>query len=327
MNSTEWREQVKPQLDAGQFELIKVIDDGTNLSNEIGLVQLHSTGELIIWKVMLTAKKYHQKRKALTEIVTVLLDEGLGGERITGRTYVGKFGPTEAYSRHWSDQPKEADRRRVCEVIHQWLPGIAGDEWRGRVYGMTGDLDRADAYCRGVIEGHPDAERMALIDLLTINQDRSARNWLTDNGKRFWAIDNGMAWFHTYPDSQEWRGGCVVDDVVIQNPPWRFISGIFATSYVGKPFSAGLLRQMNAFDWLNFRAGINKACRWLDLPLLADDWRFLGLERRFRWMASRCRFATRDEYRRWHSGSSLMTPPEIVDSGGKIVWVIGDDRE
>jgi hypothetical protein len=331
VGSIDYRQTIKPVL--SQAEFIQVMTegaakphDGTNLSNEIGLWRLPD-GRMVIQKVMLTAIKYHQRRKALTEMVHVLLDEGLGSGRVTADTYAETFEPTDTYISHWGDKPKDPTRQRVVHIVHDYLPGIPGDEWRGAAYRQLGDLNRADTYCRGVIEAHVDAERIALLDFLTINQDRSARNWLAELfGRRFWAIDNGMAWFHEYPNSDEWKIGTVIDDVLLQTKPWQFISGVFTTSYAGRQLSLGLLEATRSFDWPKFDDSLDLACDWLGLPSLSLDWRLLGLKRRFGFILLHKRFPTADEYRSWLQGSDLMTPDEIVETGGQLIWRRDDDR-
>jgi hypothetical protein len=301
------------------------LHDGTNQSNEIGLLRV---GNLtVLQKVMLTSAKYHQRRKALAEMVSAWLDEGLGGDRVVPPTYAEVFQPTRGYDTMWGEKPKDPGRVRVCHLVHEYLDAVPGDEWRGHEYRQLGNLDHADAHCRSVIENHPDAERIALIDFLTINQDRSARNWVTDYGRRFYAIDNGMAWFHEYPESDGWKIGCVIDDVLIQRGEWRFISGVFTTSYAGRRLSNALRKQLLYFDWKQFCQNLDLSCQWLGLSQLSLDWRFLGLSRRLEWISAMKRFPTADEYRGWlNDGSELMTPPEVVASGGKLVWRNVEDR-
>jgi hypothetical protein len=331
MGNREFRNRIKPLLESGNYGFDQIMSDGgnrrhdgTNQSNEIGLLRVGDQN--VMQKVMLTSRKYHQRRKALTEMVSAWLDEGLGGQRVVPLTYAETFKPNRGYDSIWGEKPKEGDRVRVCQVVHEFLQAVPGDEWRGHEYRLLGNLAEADHVCKSVIEAHPDAERIALLDFLTINQDRSARNWITNLGQRFYAIDNGMAWFHEYPESDEWKIGCVIDDVLLQRGPWRFISGVFTTSYAGRRLSASLKVLLGAFSWLAFCENLDLSCRWLSLPELSSDWRFLGLRRRWEWIRDMKRFPTGDEYRGWLNGSELMTPPEIVASGGRIVWRDVEDR-
>ena len=342
MGNREFREKIKPFLTVGNYGFDRVMSDGgnrlhdgSNQSNEIGLLKVDNIQ--IVQKVMLTSHKYHQRRKALTEMVHAWLDEGLGGSRVVPLTYAEGFKHInrwpglpplpQKYSDIWGRHPEESGRVRVCQVVHEYLPAVPGDEWRGDVYRARGNLAEADIHCRSVIEAHPDAERIALLDFLTINQDRSARNWITNRGQRFYAIDNGMAWFHEYPESDGWKIGCVIDDVLIQRGPWRFISGVFTTSYAGRQLSATLKTQLMAFNWKLFCKNLDTSCQWLGLPDLSSDWRFLGLKRRWIRITRQGRFPSEGEYRGWlNDGSELMTPPEIVANGGKIIWKGDEDR-
>lgn len=325
MGNMTFKQQTKPQLDA-HFELVKVYDDGCNGDNEVARVRLQDSRE-IVTKVMLANKKYHQRRKALTEAAMYLLDLGLGGERVVPDLYIELFHLTPAYTKIWG-QKNEEGHTRVCSVIREYAPGGPGDEWRGEVYRSTRNLDVADIHCKAVIDQHPDAERMSILDFITINQDRSARNWVTNHGKRFYAIDNGMAWFHEYPYSEDWKYGCAVDDVILQITPWQFISGVFSTSWAGRPLSPVMQDALSNFDELDFLQGIENAARAVGFPAgLSEDWRFEGLLRRLRWITEHGRQPTAEEYRAWHKGSELMTPPEIVATGGKIVWKLEMDYD
>jgi hypothetical protein len=119
----------------------------------------------------------------------------------------------------------------------------------------------------------------------------------------------------------------VVDDVLIQRGPWRFISGVFTTSYAGRALSPTLAMQVTAFDWQKFYENLDLSCQWLGISQLSLDWRFLGIKRRLEWITKNGQFPTADEYRGWlNNGSELMTPPEIIASGGKIVWRDVEDR-
>lgn len=316
---------IKPQL-KDNLNLVEIYDNGTNGDNEVCRVRLIDNSDIVI-KVMLANKKYHQRRKALTEVTMYLLDKGLNGNRVVPDVYVELFELTPAYEKVWGKNNIEG-HQRVCSVVRGFAPHGPGDEWRGEVYRTIGDLDKADIHCKEIIEHHPDAERISILDFITINQDRSARNWVTDYGKRFYAIDNGMAWFHEYPESDNWKFGCAIDDVILQRNPWQFISGVFTTSWAGMPLSAHMAEALNNFDELDFLQGIENAAQALGFPAgLSEDWRFEGLLRRLRWIRNNGRQPTAEEYRNWHQGSELMTPPEIVKSGGKIVWNLEMDYD
>lgn len=319
-----WKDQVKPLLQR-YFKMVEVYDNGTQGANEVSRVRLANGVELVV-KTMLAIKIYHQRRKALTEVTMSLLDQGLGGDTVVPPMFAEMFSLTPIYAEHWGQANVEG-HRRICQVVRAYAPGGPGDEWRGQVYARTRNLDSADRQCRAVIAHHPDAERISLLDFLTINQDRSARNWVTNGGERFYAIDNGMAWFHEYPESNAWQQGCVVDDVILQVKPWQFISGVFTTTWSGRPLSESLLTAVKNFDEDRFLAGISAAAVELEFPTeLSQDWRFEGILRRLRWIAEHERQPTAEEYRAWHRGSPLMTPPEIEATGGKLIWTSEMDR-
>ena len=321
----EFKRRIKPQLDA-HFVIVEVYDGGTGGDNEVARACV-SDGSEVVMKVMLANKKYHQRRKALTEAVMYLLDVGLGGERVVPDLYIELFELTDAYTNAWGVKNAEG-AKRVCSVIRGFAPGGPGDEWRGVEYKQRGHLPHADAHCKSVIDFHPDAERISLLDFITINQDRSARNWVTDHGKRFYAIDNGMAWFHEYPYSNDWKYGCAVDDVILQLNPWQFISGVFSTSWAGRPLSPVMQAALDNFDEIDFLQGVEVAARAVGFPAgISEDWRFEGLLRRLRWIRDNGRQPTVTEYRAWHQGSELMTPPEVVASGGQVVWNLEMDYD
>lgn len=316
---------VKPQLKT-TFAVVEVYDDGTGGSNEVARVCLED-GTHVVLKTMLAINPYHQRRKALTEATMALLDEGLGGARVVPELYAELFELTPAYVTAWGGENAEG-HPRICQVVRSYAPDQPGDEWRGEMYAALGDLGAADRHCERVIASHPDAERISLLDFATINQDRSARNWVTDHGQRFYAIDNGMAWFHEYPENDNWRFGCAIEDVILQREPWQFISGVFTTSWAGRPISSPLLDSLRAFDERGFLKDIERVSRALGFPAdMSCDWRFEGILRRWRWMTEHGRYPSADEYRAWHTGSELMTPPEIVASGGRVVWQAEWDRD
>jgi hypothetical protein len=137
-----------------------------------------------------------------------------------------------------------------------------------------------------------------------------------------------MAWFHEFPHSDDWKYGCAIDDVIIQKGDWQFISGVFSTLWVGKPLSLNLKDALDRFDEPYFLHQIGEAAEALNFPTeIAQDWRFEGLLRRLRWIRDHGRQPTKEEYRAWYRGSELFTPPEIVASGGKIVWQIEWDKD
>jgi hypothetical protein len=319
-----WENETKALL-SQPYTVVDVYDDGTAGANEVSRVRL-ADGREVVLKVMLSTKIYHQRRKAITEVAFASLDEGIGGDRVCPNLYADLFRITPEYAQYWGKVNKERNER-MCSVIREFCVGLSGQDWRGSVYSQTQDLPRADRIIKAHIESSPSAERMSLLDFVTINQDRSARNWVYDPiAKKFWAIDNGMAWFHEYPETDSWKQGCVIDDVILQKGDYRFISGVFTTLWAGRPISPDLMNRLQQFNSNKFLRNIAHGSYNLGFPPeMASDWRFEGLLRRLAWITEKGRQPTAEEYREWHKGSSLMTPPEIVETGGKVVWQIDWD--
>ena len=319
------------------MELVEVFDDGTNGANEVARWRGKNT-DFVLKVLVISRPKVHQRRKALTEAVFWLLDEGLGGQIVSKPVGVGmwKDGQFPWHEAQFGAKNSEG-WQRMCYVIRGYSPGVPGDEWRGALVGPKGGLVNADAFAESVIETHPDAARIALLDILTGNQDRSARNWCTDMGRRFYAIDNGMAWFHEYWAQGEqnnypeygWRQGFVIDDVLIQRPPWRFISGVFLTSWAGKKLPSELLIGLQTFNSVEWTDNVKMACTELGYPAdMVADWRFEAIMRRMSWITQQERFPSAEEYRGWRSdGSPYLTPPEVIATGGREMWNIAMDYE
>lgn len=323
------------------MDLIEIYDNGTRGANEVARWGDGDTDNLkqTILKVMVISRpKVHQRRKALTESVFWELDSGLGGVPVSSPVRVGMWeSGLFPYHEDIFGKANNEGWQRMCWVERNYSPGVPGDEWRGQLYTYHMSLPRADFVAEAVIETHPDAARIALLDFLTGNQDRSARNWCTDHGNRFYAIDNGMAWFHEYWSKGEknnypdygWKQGFVIDDVLIQHEPWRFISGVFTTSWAGKDMPGDLMEGMLRFDRIAWERKIESACELLGYPgTMAGDWRFDAIVRRLVWMMDKGRFPTAEEYRSWREeGSSLLTPPEVIATGGREIWNIKMDYE
>jgi hypothetical protein len=321
----------------GDVELVEIYDDGTQGANEVA-VWKNGDDHRVLKVMVISRPKVHQRRKALTESVFWELDSGLGGKVVSNPVCVGMWEDSQfPYHEEEFGEENSEGWQRICWVERLYQPGVPGDEWRGELYKEKGSLVVADAVARLVIEEHTDAARIALLDFLTGNQDRSARNWITDMGTRFYAIDNGMAWFHEYWSRGEknhypeygWKQGFVVDDVLIQKEPWQFISGVFTTSWAGKPIPDDLYEGMMAFSVSEWRGKVGIACELLGYPFqMAKDWRFDGIMRRLDWMAMEMRFPRAEEYRGWReNGSSLLTPPEVIAAGGQEIWDIDMDYQ
>lgn len=327
------------------MELVEVYDDGTEGANEVAHWKDEDAEDFVLKVMVISRPKVHQRRKAITEATFWELDRELGGDIVCNPVEVGmwKDGQFPYHEEHFGEENSE-NWQRMCWVKRGYSPGAPGDEWRGALVGPSNGLANADRHAKAVIENHPDAARIALLDILTGNQDRSARNWCAYtndperiNLVRFFAIDNGMAWFHEYWSKGEqnnypeygWRQGFVIDNVLIQILPWRFISGVFSTCWEGKPLPPELLKGLEEFNWVGWRARIRLACEDLGYPGdMVWDWRFEAITRRASWMMTNARFPSAAEYRSWReNGSPLLTPPEVIASGGREIWNIKMDYE
>ena len=328
---------VKKHFENGEWEILQKFDDGTAGANEVGYIQLKD-GTQIVHKVMLAITPIEgekpplswlagrQKRKAMTEATFYLLDQGIGWQTVTPDLYVQLWEPFNSYYPHWGAGNIEG-HKRICEVVREYAPQWDGPEWRGDLLKHRGNLAGVDEYIKQEMTKSLDAQRISVLDMLTINQDRSARNWATD-GNRFYAIDNGMAWFHEYPETDGWKNGTVIDDVILQVGEWHFISGVFSTLWAGRDLSAEIYDGMKNFDKNWFLNEVGKIAVALGLPEeLKKDWRFYAILKRLDWMVEHRRLPSAAEYRSWLEGSEFMTPPEVIASGGEIVWLPTWDTE
>ncbi len=322
------------------MELIEIYDTGLGGANEVARWKSEDGSQMVLKVMVISRPKVHQRRKAITEAAFWQLDRGLAGDKVSNPVDVGLWRSGQ-FTDH-EDGGVFGERnaegwQRMCYVARGFSPGVPGDEWRGELFRQNGNLRIADIIAKGVIQTHPDAARIALLDILTGNQDRSARNWTTTMGSRFYAIDNGMAWFHEYWSKGEknnypeygWQQGFVIDDVLIQKDPWQFISGVFTTSWAGKTIPDVLMQGMTDFNMQEWYEQISSACVDLGYPSeMAEDWRFEAIMRRMAWITKKGRFPTAEEYRSWRNdGSPLLTPPEVIETGGKEIWNIAMDYE
>jgi len=317
------------------FKLLEIYDAGTNGDNEVARIRLED-GTDRVQKVMLANKKYHQRRKALTEVVFTTLDALISGRRVAPNIDAKMFTISDSYSKYWGTRNSEG-HNRVCEVLRSYCPGGSGIKWRGHLYTQaqtTGQsLQDVDQYIiKPTIQNSLDAEKISLLDFLTVNQDRSARNWGYDwDNKKFWAFDNGMAWFHEFPENNDWRYGCAIDDVLLQVKPWEFISGVFTTLWAGKPLSKELYDGLRQFNTKSFLENIGSAAGKLNFPKeISNDWRFKAIVDRLNWVLINKRQPTAEEYHNWFKretkDSYLMNPYSVIENGGKIIWKLEWDK-
>jgi len=313
LTDRRWGQQAFDLFDRG-FTVEQVFDDGTGHTNEVALVRL-ANGEHVVSKVMLARPAYHQRLKALMEIAVARIDEQLGGDRVVQPISARPFHPSAIYDEAFG--PEQPERPRIAHLLWKYARGIDGQQWYKQV-GAGG--------MRKAIMQSSSAARLALIDLLVINQDRSLRNWVTD-GKRFCGIDNGMAWYNQQPyffNPAIW--GCGVK-CLIQESGWRPIAGVFSTSYAGHLIPRRILEPLRAFDPVSFYRAVDHTADELGFPrAISGDFRFEGIVRRIRWFARAGRLPTREEYYAWRpveghgDGSPLMNARKMLADGARAIW-------
>ena len=310
-----WSLDAIDKFDEG-FEVVKIYDDGSGHTNEVALVRL-ADGQEVVTKVLLVRMRYQQRLKSLMEMTVSGVDEQLGDNgRVVMPMHARLFVPSDRYDSVFG--PEQPERPRVAHLIWKHAPGIDGEK-----YWQTVGSD----YLKGQIVDHPDTERIALIDLLVINQDRALKNWVTNNGQRFYAIDNGMAWYNEQPyffNAYIW--GCGVK-CLIQERGWQPIAGVFSTLWAGRPIRKELLDALQTFDPILFNRVVDYWAQQLGFPEpIAEDFRFEGILRRIEWFAEAGRFPTRDEYYSWRpqpghgDGSPLMNVNLMLEDGAKAIW-------
>ena len=315
MTDLEWGRDAAEKFDEG-FEIIQVYDNGLNHTNEVALIRLKD-GQQVVTKAMLLRPKYHQRLKSLMEIAFTHIDEQLGGpDRVALPIHARLFKPSDRYLEAFG--PEDDERPRIAHLIWKFAPGIDGQTWHQQV---GHDPIRSQG------RDHPDAERIALLDLLVINQDRSLRNWVTTGGARFFAIDSGMAWYNQQPfyfNPEIW--GCGVK-CLIQDGPWKPIAGVFSTLWAGRTIRPALLQGLQNFDETAFNDRVDLTAGHLGFPEpMSGDFRFEGIRRRIRWFAHYGRLPSKDEYYTWRpvlgygDGTPMMNAMKLLADGAKAIW-------
>jgi len=209
-------------------------------------------------------------------------------------------------------------------IWREFLPGTTGEMWRGDLYFDYKNLDRADGVINELIQVSRSAERIALLDLIFMCQDRSARNWVVHQGF-FYAVDNGMLWPYKgrFADklTVETRSvkhlkkpmlALIPEDGII-----KFKAGIFSALYAGLACSDDLLNCLYDFNWAEYFNDLRELAEYIYPANIVDDWRFQLVKNRVKWLIEESRFPTVEEaYLQWNS--LVETKP----SGGKDVWRI-----
>jgi hypothetical protein len=205
--------------------------------------------------------------------------------------------------------PAERVTPNVCPVStntlwRQFIQGIPGEIWRGKIYQAKGNLDTADLQIVNRVLNDRFAQRIALLDFIFLCQDRSARNWIVDDRERFWAVDNGIFWAYKgrYADKETLKTGKVnhlnhpAEALVSRASEFTFQIGIFSTLHAGLPINDGLLAWLYQIDWERYFRELNQVVGVVGYPQhIASDWRFVTLMMRANWLLNNRRFPTADE--------------------------------
>jgi hypothetical protein len=271
--------------------------------NEIKVVTLED-GENLLLKIISDDVVYIPRLKVLGEVAYALFDYHLN--------------------------PAERVTPNVCPVApnilwRQFIPGLPGEIWRGKLYKAKRSLDAADLIIIKQVLESRFAQRIALLDFIFLCQDRSARNWIKDGRNRFWAIDNGMLWPYQgcHADKETIRTGRVdhlnnpIEALISYDQEFEFKNGIFSSLYAGNTINDGLLYWLSEINWEQYFIELRQLISQpLDYPLsTVYDWRFAQMKSRAEWLLSHRRFPTVSETSldEW---KNLICKP----AGGIAIW-------
>ncbi len=279
MNYPQWRRMVS-ELEARHDYTIhhKLKLNGSNKVERV----CHKDN-MMIRKEMTEERPYVLRLRALSEVAYALFDRLLDTSN-TVTPYV------------WATSDKI--------IWRSWIDGQTGTDWRAEWHSRTLDsLETADKAVFDIISQSPSAQRIALLDMIFLIQDRSGGNWVNAPGDRFYAIDNSILWpvQGRHADKQVINTSQVdhllhpITDVLIQEPPVEFKGGIFSSAYAGLP-PGDWLTTLADFPWSLYFEQLGDALVQLGYPVaMVQDWRFSALEARARWMIDRGRLPTYEE--------------------------------
>jgi hypothetical protein len=233
--------------------------------------------------------------------------------------------------------PAERVTPNVCPVSEnilwrQFIRGLPGEVWRGKLYKETNTLEAADLKIVHDILISRFAQRIALLDFIFLCQDRSARNWIRhpQGDCRFYAVDNGMFWAYNgrYADKKTAETGKVdhlnhpMEALVSRDTVFSFQIGIFSSLYAGRPINDGLLAWLYQVDWRQYFRELNQLIGVLGYPFIfLEDQRFLMLEARASWLLKKRRFPKASEA----FGDEWQTL--IQPKGGQEIWELKWETE
>ena len=272
--------------------------DSDNIVRRITL----EDGRQLLLKFISPLRPYVSRIKALGEVAYALFDWHLTTEnRVTPNVYAASPGT----------------------VWRQFIPGMLGEEWRGKLYGEKWIIKNVDRIIIDHISDSYSAERIALLDFLFLCQDRSANNWLRAADGRFYAFDNNMFWPYKgrFADKRAVRTGAVghlrppMEALVKQDI--KFQAGLFTSLHAGKRIDTQLLDVLSEFDYERYLADLGALiCKPLGYPMeIIGDWRFDQVQARAEWILDKWRFPDVAEAygKEWQA---LIDRP----TDGKEVW-------
>jgi hypothetical protein len=241
-------------------------------------------GGHLVRKTIKPERPYIPRLMGLGEVAYALLDHHLSPyQRVTPNVYAA-----------------------APDVIYRsYLAGETGDLWRAELHRETGAIPSADSLIERHLERAWSAERIALLDMITLYQDRSARNWLKAPDQ-FWALDNGILWpwQGRHVDKQAIQTGSVehlqppIREVLVhETHRFEFKSGVFSTVWAGRELTGELHQRLGNLDWAAYFDQLaSLICEPLGYPLeIVRDWRLLSLKRRAEWLYQHGRLPTRTE--------------------------------
>lgn len=263
---------------------------------------------MVLLKIIRPEVVYIQRLKILGEVAYSLLDYHLN--------------------------PAERVTPNVCPISEdalwrQFVQGLPGEVWRGNLFKTKKNLELADLEIVERVLGSGAAQRIALLDLIFLCQDRSARNWIVDNYGQFWAVDNGIFWPYRgrYADKETVKTGKVdhlnhpMDALVSTGGgEFSFQGGLFSSLYAGRKINDGLAAWLYQIDWGGYLRDLNSLIGVLGYPHdLVDDWRFITLRLRMSWLLEARRFPTVAEAtgRAWQW---LIDRPEGSEEIWRLEW-------
>lgn len=281
-------------------------------ANQVGVVTL-ADGERVLRKTIRPTVQYIPRLKALAETAYSLLDCHLGPDsRVTPYVY------PVAQNILW----------------RQFAPGLSGDIWRATLYRVTGSLEAADLNIANRVLSSQSAQRIALLDFLTVYQGRSARNWIFTEDNEFFATDNGIFWPYEgrQVDKRAVETGNVDHlrppmEAIVSHHPFQFGIGIFSSLLAGHEMSQRLAIGLRNVNWDRYRRDLSLVTGSLGYPAnIVNDWRIDHMKLRAEYILRRNRLPTPSEtegpawrmYLEERTGTSYWRPEWEIENSETI---------